>query len=157
MLDINTEGLKIEDLEIIQLGYVYKDIKKQAEIMERVWGMPKFGFLPDITTEIIYRGEKSTHIVKIALSRYFGKQIELIQPISGKGIHQEFLDNGHEGLQHLSCIVEDLDPYIDLFKKQNIELLHIGQYATQYVAYFDTKDTLGFILEIQMIKKKKRK
>jgi hypothetical protein len=157
MLNNITGSLKIGDLEIIQLGYVYKDIKKQAEIMEKVWGMPKFGFLPDTTSEVIYRGEKLTVTSRIALSRCFGKQIELIQPISGKGIHQEFLDNGHEGLQHLSCMVEDLDPYLDLFKKQNIEPILIGQLATQYVVYFDTKDTLGIMLELQMIRKKKRK
>lgn len=157
MSNNSTVGLNIGDLKIMQLGYVYKDIKKQAEIMEQVWGMPKFAVFPDTANEVIYRGEKSTATVRIALSRYFGKQIELIQPISGKGIHQEFLDNGHEGLQHLSCMVEDIEPYLDLFKKQNVEPLLIGQFATQYVAYFDTTDTLGFILEVQMIRKKRRK
>jgi len=150
-------NMNIGDLGIMQLGYVYKDVEKQANIMEQIWGMPKFAIFPDETTEVIYRGKKSICTLKLALSRYFGKQIELIQPISGAGIHQEFLDNGHEGFQHVSCMVKDINPYIELFKKHNIEAVFIGQFFTQYVAYFNTMDSLGFLLEIQMIKKGKRK
>jgi hypothetical protein len=157
MSDQKPLNMNIGDLGIMQLGYVYKDVEKQANIMEQIWGMPKFAIFPDETTEVIYRGKKSICTLKIALSRYFGKQIELIQPISGAGIHQEFLDNGHEGLQHISCMVEDLDPYIEVFKRHNIEAVFIGHFWKQYVAYFDTIDSLGILLELQMTKKRSRK
>ncbi len=157
MSDEKSLDMNIGDLEIMQLGYVYKDVEKQTKVMEKLWNMPKFAIFPDVTSEVVFRGKKSICTLRLALSRYWGKQIELIQPISGEGIHQEFLDNGHEGLQHISGMVEDLDPYIELFKKNNIEAVFIGQFFTQYVAYFDTIDSLGILLEIQMIKKGNRK
>jgi len=152
ILDMN-----IGDLEIFQLGYVYKDVEKQAKIMEKVWGMPKFAVIPNNENEVIYRGKKSIYTTTIAMSRYWGKQIELIQPVSGEGIHQEFLDNGNEGFQHISCMVEEVDPYIELFKKHGIEAVFIGQIGKQYFSYFDTLDSLGFLLELQMTKKRSRK
>ncbi|MBD3213317.1 MAG: hypothetical protein GF311_11975 [Candidatus Lokiarchaeota archaeon] len=150
------ENIDIGNLEIFQLGYVYRDIEKQARIMEEVWGMPKFAMLGENENEVIYRGRKSIYTTKIAMSRYFGKQIELIEWVSGEGIHKEFLDNGNEGFQHISCMVEGLDDYIESFKTHGIEAVFIGSIGKQYFAYFDTVDTLGYIIELQETKKRKR-
>ncbi len=157
MSDKNVRDMNIGDLEIFQLGYVYKDIEKQAKIMEEVWNMPKFAILPPNTNEVIYRGEKSTYTTQIAFTRYWGKQIELIQWVSGEGIHKEFLDSGNEGFQHVSCMVDDLDAYIELFKENGIEPVFIGSIGKQHFAYFDTEESLGFLLELQMTKKRERK
>ncbi|TFF84886.1 MAG: hypothetical protein EU518_02055 [Promethearchaeota archaeon] len=150
------EILNLKDLKIFQLGYVYRDIDKQAKIMEEIWGMPKFAKLGPNTNEIIYRGKKSTYTTRIAMSRYFGKQIELIEWVSGEGIHKEFLDNGNEGFQHISCMVEGLDDYIELFKKNNMDPVFIGNIGKQHFAYFDTENTLGFLIELQETKKRRR-
>ena len=147
----------VGDLEIFQLGYVYTDIDKQAKMMERIWGMPNFAFLPPNTAEVIYRGMNSTYTTKIAFTRYFGKQIELIQWISGEGIHKEFLDKGNEGFQHISCMVEDLDKYVKKFGQKGLEPVHLGHIGNQHFAYFDTEDSLGFLLELQSTKRKKKK
>jgi len=157
MSDKKNLKLNIGDLDIFQLGYVYRDIEKQAKILEEVWRMPKFTFLEENTNEVIYRGEKSTYTTRIAFSRYFGKQIELIEWISGEGIHKEFIDNGNEGFQHISCMVEGLDDYIDSFNKEGIEAVFIGSIGKQYFAYFDTEETLGFIVELQETKKRKKR
>lgn len=152
------ENLKfVGELEVFQFGYVYTDIEKQAKMMEELWGMPKFAVLPPNTAEVIYRGMNSTYTTKIAFSRYFGKQIELIQWISGEGIHKEFLDNGNEGFQHISCMVEDLDKYVQKLGQKGLEPIHLGHIGKQHFAYFDTEDSLGFLLELQSTKKKKRK
>lgn len=157
MSDNKISGLNIGNLEIFQLGFVYKDIKKQASIMENIWGMPQFALLGENTNEVVYRGKKSTYTTEIAMSRYFGKQIELIEWVSGEGIHKEFLDNGNEGFQHISCMVEGLDDYIEKFKKNGMEAVFIGNIGKQHFAYFDTKDTLGFLVELQETVKRRRK
>ncbi|MEJ2252005.1 MAG: VOC family protein [Candidatus Lokiarchaeota archaeon] len=149
--------LNIGDLKVFQYGYVYKDIKKQAEIMEKLWGMPKFALLGNNTGEVIYRGVNSTYSTSICFSRYWGKQIELIQWISGEGIHKEFIDKGKEGFHHVSCIVDNLDPYINDFEERDIEAVFIGNIGKQYFAYFDTVNSLGFFLELQTTLRRKTK
>jgi len=149
--------LNIGDLEIFQLGYVYKDIEKQAALMEKIWGMPKFAMLGHNTNEVIYRGVNSTYTTSICFTRYWGKQIELIQPISGEGIHKEFIDEGNEGLHHISCIVDVLDPYIEDFEEAGVEAVFIGKIGKQYFAYFDTVESLGLFLELQTTLKRSKK
>ncbi|GAH96625.1 unnamed protein product, partial [marine sediment metagenome] len=39
-----------------------------------------------------------------------------IQLIEGESIYKEFLDQGREGLHHISLFVEDIDSYIEYFE-----------------------------------------
>ena len=45
----------------------------------------------------------------MAFGRSGPLEIELIQPVSGEGPHQEFLDAGNEGMHHVRFRVDDLD------------------------------------------------
>ncbi len=150
------EKLNLGNLNIFQLGYVYKDAEKQAKVMESVWGMPPFAFMEN-TSAINYRGKEVFYTAKLGFSRFFNKQIELIQPLSGESSHKEFLDSGREGLQHISCIVEGLDSYIEEFEKQRFKIIQSGNIGKQHFAYFDTEDALGIILELQETVKRRKK
>lgn len=150
-------NIDLSNLKIDQLGFVFKDIEKQAKIMESIYGIPKFTVLELKDLPIEYRGKKSMISTKLALSRLFNLQIELIEVIDGECIHKEFLDAGREGLQHISFFVEDLQYYIDEFQKSGFEIVHYGQIGKQRFAYFNTEETFGLILEFQETIKRKRK
>ena len=144
-------------MKIDQLGFVFKDIEKQAKIMEEVYGIPKFSFTDDVKHVIDNKGVKTEINIKIGLSRCFGHQIELIQWKSGECIYKDFLDKGREGLQHVSIFVDELDPYIEEFTKKGFHSIHLGQIGKQRFAYFDTESTFGLLLEFQETVKRKRK
>ncbi len=150
-------NIDISNLKIAQYGYVFKDVEKQAEIMESIYGIPKFAVLIDEDYPIEYRGKESKISTKIAISRFFNTQIELIELIKGNCIYKEFLEAGKEGFQHVSFFIENLDSYIDTFKKSGFEVIHYGQIGKQRFAYFDTEETFGLLLEFQETVKRKRK
>ncbi len=54
------EKLNLGNLNIFQLGYVYKDAEKQAKVMESVWGMQPFAFMEN-TSAINYRGKEVSY------------------------------------------------------------------------------------------------
>jgi hypothetical protein len=153
----NPLNIDLSNLKIQQFGYVFKDIEKQAKIMESIYGIPKFAVLEDEDYQIEYRGKESKISTKIAISRFFNTQVELIELIKGDCIYKEFLDAGREGLQHVSFFIEDLDSYIDAFKKSGFEVIHYGQIGKQRFAYFDTEETFGLQLEFQETVKRRRK
>jgi len=67
-----TENIEFNlgNLKIDQLSYVYKDIKKQAKIMEDLYGIPKFAQMENITHQgATYRGKEVTIIIDYAFSR----------------------------------------------------------------------------------------
>ncbi|NHJ25192.1 MAG: hypothetical protein EAX89_11485 [Candidatus Lokiarchaeota archaeon] len=148
----------LDKLRIDQLSFVFKDIKKQAEIMEKLYGIPKFAQMEDIThQDASYRGKEVTVVVDYAFSRLFNVQIELQQWKSGNCLFKEFIDQGKEGLHSIGIFVDDLDSHIDEFKKRGIEVLQTGQIGKQKFVYLDTEKTFGILLEIETTVKRKRK
>ena len=141
-----------------QLGYVYKDIEKQAEILEKVYGLPKFAFLEKNDSSCNYRGKDSIISTRLAISRIFNTQIELIQHIKGECVFKEFLDSGREGLHHFGIYVDDLDSIVKEFIDNGYEILHQRIIGKQKVAFIDTEKDLGILVEFQeTIRRKKKK
>jgi len=149
---INLGNLKVE-----QLGFVFRDIEKQAKIFETLFNVPKFAILPENTEIVKYRGKDVEMTNKIARSRQFNTQIELIQHISGESIYKEFLDKGREGLHHISFFIENIEAYIEFFENLGFEVINSGSIGKQVYAYFDTEEKLGIILEVQETKKRRKK
>jgi 4-hydroxyphenylpyruvate dioxygenase-like putative hemolysin len=149
--------INLGNLKVDQLGFVYKDIEKQAKIFESLFNVPKFAILPETTEIVKYRGKDGEVNTKIAISRQFNTQIELIQPISGESIHKEFLDKGREGLHHISFYVENIETYIKFFEEQGLEMVYYGSIGKQVYAYFDTEEALGMFLEVQETRKRRKK
>lgn len=151
--------LNLENLKIEQLSFVYKDIKKQAKIMEDKYGI-KFAVMENITHEdAILRGKETSITLNYGFSRLFGVQIELQQPAEtcGDCIFKEFIAQGKEGLHAVGMYVEDLPATIDELKKKGIEVLQEGKIGKQWFAYFDTENTFGALLEFQQTTKRRRK
>jgi len=141
--------LNLGNLKIDQMSYVYKDIKKQIKKMEEIYSVPTFAQMENIThQEATYRGKDVTIIIDYAFSRILNIQIELQQWKSGDCLFKEFIDQGKEGLHSIGVYVEDLDAYIDEFKKRGIEVLQTGQVGKQKFVYLDTEQTFGVLLEI---------
>ena len=143
--------------KVMQLGYVFKDIKKQAKIMESLLGIPPFAFSEGEAGPIMYRGKESVVHVSLSISRYFNTQLELIQWNSGECLYKEFLDQGREGLHHISLFVQDLDKYIEEIKKMGIEIIQTGETGPSHWAYLDTEETFGVIIEVQEIMSSSRR
>ncbi len=151
MSEINLGNLKIN-----QLGYVYKDIKKQAKVLEENLGLPKFAYLENKPTKYNYRGKETTVQTTIGFSRSLNVQIELIQLIKGDCIFKEFIDAGKEGLHHFGIFVEDVDVILKEYLERGYSVVHEGITAgVQKVAHIDTYDDFGVYIEFQQTRKKR--
>ena len=146
-------------LEVNQLGFVFKDTEKQAEMMQNILGLPKFIFTEPVLIQYPqFRGRESQVTIQIATSRLGNTRIELIKWIDGECSYKEFLDQGKEGLHHIAVYVDDADPYIEEFKKNGIGILESGHYINVRFTYLDTEEKFGFIVELlEHISRRKRK
>lgn len=91
MNEINAD---LGNLKIYQLGYVYKDVEKQAKIMETNYGVSKFMVFDPVDVDVNYRGVDKVIKMRAAFGRIFDTEIELLQPVEGESIYTEFLDQG---------------------------------------------------------------
>ncbi|NVM44732.1 MAG: VOC family protein [Candidatus Lokiarchaeota archaeon] len=149
--------INLDNLKVDQLGFVFKDIEKQAKIFENILNIPKFALIPEFNNVVKYRGKDSNVRTKICLSHQFGIQFELIEHIEGDCLYKEFLDQGREGLHHISLFVDELEPNIEYFKGKGYDVVYSGSIGKQNWVYFDTEETLGMFLEIQETKKRRKK
>lgn len=148
--------LNLGKLKINQLGYIYKDIRKQAKILEENLGLSKFAFLENKPTKYSYRGKETVVQTTIGFSRSLNVQVELIQLISGNCIFKEFIDAGKEGLHHFGIFVDDVDAIVKEYVKRGYSIVHEGITAgVQKVAYIDTYNDFGVYIEFQQTKKKR--
>ncbi|MEE4659407.1 MAG: VOC family protein [Halieaceae bacterium] len=92
---------------IDQVGMVYRDLDKAIALYEPLFGPFEVFRYGDMEWE--YFGATETSQIHLALAKSGDIEIELIQWISGKTPHKDFLDAGREGLHHLRYPVDDMD------------------------------------------------
>ncbi|MFX0070590.1 MAG: hypothetical protein ACFFAO_05805, partial [Candidatus Hermodarchaeota archaeon] len=80
-----------------------------------------------------------------------GKQFEIVELVDSTGEHlyTEFVDEGKFGLHHLGVYTKNAQELIDHFKKNyDIDVAQTGKAGKVNFYYLDTKDALGFYLEL---------
>ncbi|MFX1451802.1 MAG: hypothetical protein ACFFCM_13215, partial [Promethearchaeota archaeon] len=92
-----------------------------------------------------------TFKMKKIMHNFGGKQFEIVELLESTGDHlySEFLKEGREGLHHLGTYTKDANKLIKHFKNEyNIDLIQTGKVGKVNFYYLDTKDSLGFYLEL---------
>jgi hypothetical protein len=77
--------------------------------------------------------------------------IELIQPVSGKNMYQDYLDTHPEGgVQHIAYVIPEggLEKAISEMSNKGYQLLMRLNLPVARVAYFDTYTQIGVATEI---------
>jgi methylmalonyl-CoA/ethylmalonyl-CoA epimerase len=98
---------KLELPPIDQVGFVVRDMEAALKLYEPLFG--PFSTMDSGEFEYDYRGEKDVSSLKLAFGRSGEVEIELIQWVSGRTPHKEFIDAGREGMHHLRFRVDNLD------------------------------------------------
>ena len=94
-----------------QIGFVYRDLEAAIARLDPVFGPFDRQQYGEMTWN--YRGVDEDSEILIAFGHSGDLEIELIQWVSGPTPHKEFLDAGHEGMQHIRFVVDDLDEMIE--------------------------------------------
>ncbi|MGD1118361.1 MAG: VOC family protein [Dehalococcoidales bacterium] len=135
---------------LVHVGIVVKDMEKTIErLTELGIGPFKPRILPADARET-YRGQPfiPSQRVAIQIAQIGNLEIELVQPISGKSPHQEFLDEKGEGIQHLGFIVDNLEEDVKRLTTEGSSVLLTSQFkGGGGVAYLDL-NTAGLIVEL---------
>ena len=144
---------------VSQNGYVVRDIQAAMTHWVEVLGVGPWFYIDRVQTDWFrHRGVDSAVEMSIALANSGDLQIELIQQRNdAPSMYKEFLDAGHEGLQHLACWSRDYQALYDKAIGLGYRVGHEGQIGGEQgrFVYFDT-DTLpgahpGTVIEISDI------
>ena len=98
----------LEPSSFCQIGIVVRNIDETIKFYEKAFGFGPYEVryvdYPDAT----YHGETAGYRGKRAFFHLGPIEIELIELVDGKTIHEDFLKEHGEGLNHIGFKVEDL-------------------------------------------------
>jgi methylmalonyl-CoA/ethylmalonyl-CoA epimerase len=127
---------KLELKSVDHIGIVVRDCDKVIESWSALFGMGPWTFR-----------EMGGGSVKLRVAAgYLGSiRIDLIQPVAGKVLHSEYLEEHGEGLHHLGFYVDDVDAAAASLVKMGSKILinNPGNYV-----YLDTGGPGGVIFEL---------
>lgn len=146
-----------------QIAWVVKDIEKSKSFFQEMLGVKNFS--PTVTTrseeyEGTYYGEPSNAENFLAMTYSGGTFIELIQPISGKSIFQDYIDNNLTGgVHHISygTPITNLDKVISQFENKGYSVVSSFDTPIAKIVFFDTREEIGVFTEIMGITKEGEK
>jgi hypothetical protein len=137
---------------IRQNGYVVRDLRAAMQHwIEQLGVGPWYLFAPVKLDWFRHRGQASSPQVSIALANSGDLQVELIQQHdAAPSLYREFLDAGHEGLQHVAFWTTDYQPLYDGMLADGYALGHEGQIGGPQgrFAYFESTGHPGSVIEI---------
>jgi methylmalonyl-CoA/ethylmalonyl-CoA epimerase len=143
--------------ELAQLAWVVKDIRSATEYFRDVMGV---GGLENISTskakdyDGTYYGKPSDGENLVAQTYAGGVFMEIIQPVSGNSIFQDFIaENPDGGLQHIAFRVPiaELDNVIARYEKNGYEIASRFDTPVADIVFFDTRREIGIFTEIMGI------
>ncbi len=119
-----------------QIGFVVKDIEASIKLYDPLFG--PFSMMEPDEMIYLYRGVEEPCKMRLAFGKTGNIEIELIELISGKSPHKEFLDAGREGIHHIRFIVDDLDKSVTAAKKLKFQPIWTRKFAEGLaVAYLE--------------------
>jgi methylmalonyl-CoA/ethylmalonyl-CoA epimerase len=148
--------------QVGQIGLVVRDLERSLERYSSLWGVGPwklFTYGPGTVPTLTYRGRPGLYSMRIALAAE-GPQLELIEPLTGPNIYEEWLDAHGEGVHHLGVMVPSLDEGSRSLEDAGYALIQSGAgYGLDGdggYAYFDTEAEFGVYLELIEVPARRR-
>jgi methylmalonyl-CoA/ethylmalonyl-CoA epimerase len=145
-----------------QIGIVVRELEQECERYSALWQCGPwrvFTYSPESLSYQEYRGVRSSFAVRIALNST-QPQIELLQPLHGPSVYDDWIERRGEGLHHLATFVEDGDAAIESMRRSGYPVLQQGRgfglEGDGAFIYFDTEADFGYLLEVVEVPKKRR-
>ena len=159
----NTDKKDSPELTPSQIAWVVKDVEKAKNFFKEMFGVSNF--TPTGTTRVqdydgTYYGQPADAENLVTMTYSGGTFIEVIQPISGKSIFKDYIDNNPSGgIQHIaySTSITNLDNVISDFENKGFTVVSSFDTPIAKIVFFDTREEIGVFTEIMGITKEGEK
>lgn len=149
---MSTKEPAVKVKQLLQVCVLVNDLQKA---MERYWNLFGIGpwriytFAPPFLTKTSLRGSERPYSMKLAVTQIGPVEWELVQPLEGPSIYEEFLAQKGEGLHHVAFAVDDFDQAVSALASEGISIQMGGTtQAGNSFAYMDTEKAIGAIVEL---------
>jgi methylmalonyl-CoA/ethylmalonyl-CoA epimerase len=141
--------------KIFQIAFVTRDLERSMKAWVETLGVGPWrvvAFTEANVKEFSVNGVSVREPFKflIAISYMGDIELEIIQPVYGPSIYNEFLDERGEGLHHIKERIGDeaIDGVLSEYRAKGIGVQQSGRFFTDFHHYLETERELQFIYEL---------
>ena len=134
--------------EIIQVGILVEDAAEAAKKLEKLIGVGPFEILEPEYRDLTYRGKTGKFKIRIALAKAGPIQIELMQPLYGETIYDEFAQRKGYGLHHLGIKTDNMEQSVKEMQEKGFRVIQSGNRPGVKWGYLNTEDQTDVIFEL---------
>jgi methylmalonyl-CoA/ethylmalonyl-CoA epimerase len=153
----NTALNNLTKLTPTQIAWVVKDVEKSKLFFQTMFGVRNFS--PTGTTRLqdykgTYYGQPADAENLVTMTYSGGTFIEIIQPVSGKSIFQDYINTySTGGIQHIaySTPITNLASMILEFENKGFPVVSSYDTPIAKIVFFDTREEIGVFTEIMGI------
>ena len=135
-------------IEVVQVGVIVEDVEKTARKLEELIGIGPFEILEPDYRDLTFQGKVGKFKMKLALAKAGPVQIELMQPLQGETIYEDFVKRKGYGLHHLGIKTDDMEQTVKEMKSKGFEVIQSGNRPGVKWAYLSTEQQVGLIFEL---------
>jgi catechol 2,3-dioxygenase-like lactoylglutathione lyase family enzyme len=110
----------INSFPLVHIGWITENLEETRRFFEKL-GIGPFRLFEPEYDEKFYLGEKGNFKMKFALASLGPIEIEIIEPLAGKSVYNEFLEKTGGGFHHLAYQVPDLDEALRMLEKSGLK------------------------------------
>ena len=142
--------------KLIEICFVTADHRRTMEGLVRLGIGPwrVYTFDSATVTGRTYRGSDADYAIKVCFADVGDLAVEIMQPLYGPSIFQEFLDAHGEGIQHVAfdCEEKPWEQRAAEFERRGFPLVQSGRFMdANAFAFFDTGAATGTTFETYSI------
>jgi hypothetical protein len=139
--------------DLTQVCVVVRDLEATMKSFVELAGIGPwavYDFAPPDVADIRLRGEPVEATSRIAIAWSGAQMWEIIQPVTGRSIFQEFLDENGEGVQHVLVkhAGREFDDVVAHFEGRGCPAMMTCVFRGTRFAFLDTRGPLKMILEV---------
>lgn len=135
-------------IEIVQVGILVKDAEEAARKLEKLVGIGPFEIFEPEYRDLTVYGRAGRYKVRIGLARAGPVQVELMQPLWGETIYEEFANRKGYGLHHLGIKTDAIEESIKEMEARGFKVIQSGNRPGAKWAYLSTEEQTGVIFEL---------
>jgi catechol 2,3-dioxygenase-like lactoylglutathione lyase family enzyme len=161
---MSSADLKLSFLKngIEQIAILVEDLDKAVQTYWDLLGVGPWTFYTygkPLLKRASYRGQPANPIQRIALARLGSLRIELIEVVQGPTIFSDWIEGHGYGPHHVGVEVKDMAAALAEAREAGLEVIQDGAgYGLDgdgHFAYLDTEASLGMVLELSEMPKRR--
>ena len=141
---------------VAQVAWVVEDVEKSVRLFHRLFGVGPWHFYRygrPLLTMMRRNGKDVEFAMETAVANAGATRLELIQPVEGDTIFQDFArKNGYGRIHHLGLAIDNMQDALRIVTEAGIAVtMEGGGYGLDgdgHFAYLDTENLIGVTLEL---------